>query len=172
MIKITYYDINMSSEPPIMDKIGYVGPIILFVLNIYHYFYRKIYLFSYLLGFGFNVIMNKMIKQTIQEPRPDGSQHIQFMERFHGSEIYGMPSGHAQSVLYSAVFLYDAHTLIFYFSLFISMVTLFQRYKYKRHTLTQLFVGSFIGAIFAFIIYNETQKYAKTKTSPPTNSVI
>lgn len=152
-----------NNDPTPIDKIGYIGPIILFVLNIYHYLYRKIYLFAYLVGFAFNVIMNKTIKQIIKEPRPDGSQHIKFMEQFHGSEIYGMPSGHAQSVFYSAIFLYDAHIVIFYFSLFISAITLFQRYKFKRHTLTQLFVGSCLGAIFAFVIYNRTQKYASLK---------
>ena len=154
----------MSNEDPTpLDKIGYIGPIILFFLNIYHYFYRKIYLFAYLLGFGFNILMNKLIKQIIKEPRPDDSRHIKFMEQFHGSEIYGMPSGHAQSVFYSAIFLYDAHILMFYFSLFISLITLFQRYKFKRHTLTQLFVGSCLGALFAFVIYNRTQHYVATK---------
>lgn len=152
-----------NEDPTPLDKIGYIGPIILFFLNIYHYFYRKIYLFGYVVGFGFNILINKFIKQIIKEPRPDGSRHIKFMEQFHGSEIYGMPSGHAQSVFYSAIFLYDAHILMFYFSLFISLITLFQRYKFKRHTLTQLFVGSCLGALFAFVIYDRTRRYAATK---------
>ena len=48
------------------------------------------------------------------------------------------------------------------FSMFIGIITIYQRWIYRRHTMKQLFAGSVIGILMAFIIFNLTRKYVKT----------
>ena len=66
-----------------------------------------------------------------------------------------MPSGHAQSVLFSTVFIYLSlkNRDILYLYLFISSITILQRINYNYHTTAQIIVGSIIGSIFAYFIY-------------------
>ena len=68
-----------SIEPTLFDKIGYIGPVILFVFNILQLFHRKPYLYAYLLCFVANSGLNKILKNAIAEPRPS-VECIAFME--------------------------------------------------------------------------------------------
>jgi len=92
----------------------------------------------------------------IKQPRPSGQKYNQIdNDMFTNEHIYGMPSGHAQSVGFSAIFLYLTTTSIplLLASLFIIAITVFQRHKYKRHTTEQLMVGLIIGSGFAYFSY-------------------
>ena len=51
---------------------------------------------------------------------------------------------------------------ILLFSMFLGIITIYQRWIYRRHTMEQLFAGSVIGILMAFIIFNLTGKYVKT----------
>jgi len=74
-------------------------------------------------------------------------------EVYGGADEYGMPSAHAQSVLYSVVYLYLAKDSIVSLitGLGVATLTIYQRWSYRRHTLAQLFVGTLCGGIVAYI---------------------
>ena len=149
----------------LFDKVGYLGPVILLIITIILLRYRHIYLISYIVFLYLNSGLNKLLKNIIKEPRPK-KQIFKFLEEFHGSDIYGMPSGHAQSVAFTIIYSYltiqsDFTTIIF---LFIGLLTLYQRYKYGRHTINQLIAGFIIGLIFGMIVYYVTKYYIETQT--------
>ena len=100
------------------------------------------------------------LKNIIQQHRPNHGKKI-MNENYEGVELYGMPSGHAQSVFFSLSFLYfvkgSPSWLII--ELFISALTLYQRWKYRQHTSEQLFVGSIVGIGFAYFTYWITKHY-------------
>jgi membrane-associated phospholipid phosphatase len=70
-------------------------------------------------------------------------------------DIFGMPSGHSQSVIFSTIFIYfslrNLKILLLY--VFISIITLFQRVTDDHHTVSQVIVGSSIGFILGYIGY-------------------
>ena len=75
-----------------------------------------------------------------------------------------MPSGHAQSSMFSLTYLYlvkqsPSWLLI---ELFIAILTLYQRWNYRRHTIQQLFVGSVVGIVFAYISFVISKRYLRT----------
>jgi len=144
---------------PIIDDIGFFGPIILSILTVVMLWGRIKYLQLYLVFMLFNLLLNKQLKDTIQSPRPgnpDKNMIYKTFEKTSGTETYGMPSGHAQSVSFSTLYIYlvtkSKNLLIG--SSFISSLTLLQRYRFKRHSIRQLFVGSVIGCLVAYISYN------------------
>lgn len=144
---------------PIIDDIGFFGPIILSILTVIILWGRMKYLQLYLVFMLFNLLLNKQLKDIIQSPRPvnhDKNMIYKTFEKTSGTETYGMPSGHAQSVSFSTLYMYlvtkSKNLLIG--SSFISSLTLLQRYRFKRHSIRQLFVGSVIGCLVAYISYN------------------
>jgi heme O synthase-like polyprenyltransferase len=107
-----------------------------------------------------------VLKGLIQQSRPSIDPKIfQMMmknkERYIKKngvpyDIFGMPSGHSQSVVFSTIFIYlclrDLKVLLVY--AVISLITLFQRVINNHHTILQVVVGSLIGALLGFIGYN------------------
>ena len=144
----------------IFDNTGYYGPILLFFIVIYLLWNRPKYLQLYVICFFVNTFLNKALKIMFREPRPENPLEFSSLERYKNEERYGMPSGHAQSVFFSIIYLYNIHHSIsvLLFTLFIGFVTLYQRWKYRRHTIQQLIVGSAIGSIFAWSVYS-LEKY-------------
>ena len=143
-----------------LDMIGFFGPIILLIMNSYLFFYRKYYLYAYIAFFFINGILNKMIKQMLKIPRPTNQLFFNKLEKLNGVEKYGMPSGHAQSIGYSIGFLCNMISKTnnyFILALFIGLITLNQRYKYRRHSIPQLGIGLIIGLIFGILVYYITK---------------
>jgi membrane-associated phospholipid phosphatase len=95
-----------------------------------------------------------------REPRPENPIEFASFESYKNEERFGMPSGHAQSVFFSIVYLYSLHKSIYVLlsTLFVGFITLYQRWKYRRHTIQQLLAGSVVGSIFAWCIYS-LEKY-------------
>ena len=147
-----------------LDHIGYFGPIILALMNVYYLFYRKTYLYAYIIFLFVNQYINKGIKYFVKEPRPQNQ--IPFLSKIDkiGIEKYGMPSGHAQSIFYSTTFLYltTLSSYLLIISLFFCAVTIYQRYIYRRHTLKQLTIGSLIGIIIGYTVFKFTKIYIET----------
>jgi len=146
----------------IIDIIGYYGPVILFAITFYFLIKRTPYLIVFTFGSIANTLLNKMIKVITREPRP--KNQIPFLENLDNSnqiEQYGFPSGHAQSVFFSLTFLALTQTslTIVYFMTMLCAITIYQRYKYRRHTIKQLTAGSIIGTLFAYVLVYLTQKY-------------
>lgn len=161
-------------EYTILDHAGFYGPLLTALINIYNVWFRKPYLYAYIVGFLINTALNKMLKSTIREPRPKNPIFInKNLELNKNEEAYGMPSGHAQSVSFSIMYLYYFNnSYLFIISCSIGILTIYQRYNFRRHTLTQLFVGSLIGIIFANIVHNITKYYLDTQTKKKCNTSI
>ena len=148
----------------ILDLIGYYGPQILFGSSIFLLYKKSNYLFVYIIGFILDTILNFLIKGIVKQPRPKGDYNIfkpleQQSPRIL-SDMYGMPSGHSQHVFYSTVFIHFVlkNTNITLLYLFISLLTLYQRVKYKNHYIIQVIVGGLIGACLAYYMYMYANK--------------
>lgn len=145
----------------LFDYIGFYGPVILFMTNFYYLFDKRLYLLIYLIGSITNITINEVLKIIIREPRPNGQIHFVDSQQLHGPHLYGMPSAHTQSCIFSACYIYlvTGYHYIFIFSLFISAITFYQRWKFNRHSINQLAVGSLIGAFYAWVLIYFTQLY-------------
>jgi len=147
-----------------IDYIGFLAPYILFFLSIFLLLHKTYYLTYYFIGFGINILLNLILKGIIQQPRPNEDAKLINIAKNNGKrisfDVYGMPSGHAQMSLYSTIFIYlvfkNTNLTIFY--LLISLLTFYQRVKYKNHTTSQVFVGALIGSIFSFFVFMVTKK--------------
>jgi membrane-associated phospholipid phosphatase len=154
----------------IIDLIGYFGPIILFVSSILLlYKYKKTnYLFGYIIGIMLSCVSNLVLKEIIKQPRPKGNFVENNHKRIFSSDIYGMPSGHAQHVFFSTFFIYltlQNHYIALVY-LVISVLTMVQRVKYQNHTILQVIVGGIIGMILAYMAYIYTSKKIVGKLLP------
>jgi membrane-associated phospholipid phosphatase len=106
-----------------------------------------------------------VLKGIFQQPRPSEDIKTFNLAIEHGKrfifkdgmpyDIFGMPSGHAQTLLFSTAFIYLAlrNKKIFYLYLLISIITLCQRVVFKHHTIIQVLVGSIIGTLFGYFVY-------------------
>jgi membrane-associated phospholipid phosphatase len=145
----------------VIDFIGYYGPIIMFSITFYFLLNRIPYLVVFIFGSIANTILNKVLKNVFREPRPKGQ--LPFIDQDHliGVEQYGLPSGHAQSVFFSLAFLFFANgpQAVLYCMVLLSFLTLYQRWKYRRHSVKQLAVGSLTGIIFSYFLIYSTQYY-------------
>jgi len=136
----------------ILSVIGYWGPtILLFSTIIGLYIFNSSIIKYYCIFQTLNSMLNSIIKLIIKQPRPKNQKHIYNFEKksklkvMSGQE-YGMPSGHAQSSLYSVMTNYYFTNCYFtFFSILVSCITLYQRYKYRNHTKEQLLMGSLTG---------------------------
>ena len=157
-----------------LDLIGYYGPVILFISSIFLLYKKTNYLSTYIIGIILSCFSNLVLKEIIKQPRPKGSMHIlnstenNNHKRIFSSDIYGMPSGHAQHVFYSTIFIYLVfkNTNITLLYLFISLLTLIQRVKYQNHYITQVIVGGFIGGLIAYYMYLYADKKIVGKLLP------
>uniref|UniRef100_A0A6C0I3G7 Uncharacterized protein n=1 Tax=viral metagenome TaxID=1070528 RepID=A0A6C0I3G7_9ZZZZ len=131
-------------------QIGEYGPHLLVAMNTYKLLETRSSLFAFLGGFIINILFNQVLKQWIKQERPIPIK-----------DSYGMPSLHAQSVSFATVYLYCVTGSNFYLLLegAFSLITLYQRWKTRKHTPEQLAVGSVIGSIMGYGIYKSTQTY-------------
>lgn len=152
------YDLSIK----IIDTIGYFGPQILAITSGFLLFKKPTLLTMYFFGFIINSLLNLVLKGIIKQPRPSEDKHLfniwlhnEMKTDRHWYDRFGMPSGHAESVFYSTVFIFFAlkNNNITILYLIISLNTLFQRIKYKNHTVSQVIVGSIVGAILAFLFH-------------------
>jgi membrane-associated phospholipid phosphatase len=76
-----------------------------------------------------------------------------------------MPSGHAQSVFFSTIFIYLAlkQKNILFLYIIISFIVCYQRVYYEYHTLSQVIVGSIVGSSFAYFVYYLVREKIKGK---------
>jgi len=153
----------------LFKKIGENGPIILLFITIFLLRNKYNLLFYYILFFIISLLLNIFLKGIIQQARPSiDDKTFKLMmknkERYiykHGIpyDIFGMPSGHSQSVLMSTIFIYlslhDIKIALLY--LFITSVTLIQRVIENHHTVLQVLIGSIIGLALGYVAYKMAQ---------------
>lgn len=154
---------KMENGMLLLDYIGFFGPLLLFCVSIWKLSGRIPFLYGYLGLFLASTIINKALKLIFQEPRPEGSRTI-IGEPYHGADEYGMPSGHAQSVCFSATYLYLVTQNILWLALELCIValTMIQRWKYKNHSVAQLVLGGFVGAFWGYYGYQMTNAWIQT----------
>ena len=151
----------------IIDFIGFNGPVILFLASIIYLYVKNSYFTIYVIGFMFSGLINYILKGVFKQPRPIDDKHVFNLEKMYRNvmtfENYGMPSGHTQSAFYTITFTYLAldNDVLLAGSVFISLLTIYQRVQSKQHFLSQTIVGAIIGGILGFAFY----KYAKNFVS-------
>jgi membrane-associated phospholipid phosphatase len=149
-----------------IDYLGYNGPYLLTFLTILILLWHKLFTLVafFTIGYGFNSLINFLIKGIVKEPRPCEDKCLHTLQRITGSRIsvdkYGMPSGHSQIAFYSTIFIWFSLKQVWLtlFYLIISLNTLRQRIKYKNHTIKQVIAGSLVGSIVGYIAYYLSQK--------------
>ena len=148
---------------------GNLAPFILFGISICLLRKKSTLLYYYIIGFFLNSLVNVFLKITIQQQRPnmDITKFNIALTNFKNDlfmygipDIFGMPSGHTQSAIFSAVFIFLAlknnNILLLY--LFVTIITMCQRVYYNFHTVYQVLFGFIVGGIFAYFIFFVAQQ--------------
>ena len=148
----------------LLHLIAYVGPIILISITTLLLWKKETLIFYFILGATINIASNFLLKGVFKEPRPTGNQQIIQLainngKRF-GSQVYGMPSGHAQTAFYCAAFIFLSlnNWKITGFYVIFALLICYQRYIYKEHTLWQLFVGALVGLVTGCVAFKAAKK--------------
>jgi membrane-associated phospholipid phosphatase len=154
---------NHSAIFNVLSYTGVKGYYILFFLSVILLRNTYNYLALYIAGFGFNYILNLLLKSIIKQPRPNENEalfNIHVLHHKHlGFDRYGMPSRHAQLAVFSTIFIYlslYSHKnikTIFLFYIIITIITCSQRVVFNEHTVTQVLVGGACGAVLAYIFF-------------------
>lgn len=128
-------------------EIGIYSPLILAGISVFHLIRQPKYAISYVGLSIFNNAMNIWLKHWFRQPRP----HIHVHDKTNRD--YGMPSGHAQQIVFTLVFVWLVRPSwrIFWLSLTVGAVGVIERYLDRRHTLEQLCAGGVIGGAFAVV---------------------
>jgi membrane-associated phospholipid phosphatase len=113
------------------------------------------------------------LKGIIQQPRPcfdskevrlalKNNKRFIFKDGFP-FDLFGMPSGHSSSVIFSTLFVYLVlrKTKWLYVYLLFSAIVISQRVVFNYHTIYQVIVGSIIGALLAYFMYQLAESKIK-----------
>jgi membrane-associated phospholipid phosphatase len=152
-----------------LDYVGVIGPYILNILSIILLINKNIFLYFYIVGSIVNIILNFILKRLIKDPRPKEDIILFEIMSNNGKRIdsdrFGMPSGHAQSIGFSCMFMYLVckNMYILWGYLVISVITMFQRFKYSCHNISQIIIGFFIGMIMGYITFFFAKNMLKGK---------
>jgi len=153
----------------IFDRFGQYGPLVLRTYSCYLLWDKSNLFFYYIVGIFINAILNLIIKGIIQEPRPSEDLKTFELSLKNGSrflfkdgiphDIFGMPSGHTQSSLFSTIFIFlslkKLNILRVY--LIISFIIMSQRVAFNHHTIPQVIVGAIVGGLFGYFMFYMAQ---------------
>jgi len=168
-----YYIILTSMSMNLFNEIGFNGPIIVVFLSMYLLWDHNNLFFYYIVGIVCNLILTIILKLIIQQPRPCfNSKELQLALKNNklymykdGNpyDLFGMPSAHSSSVLFSTMFVYLAlkKTNWLYVYLIMCVITMTQRVYYDHHTLSQVIVGALVGSGVAYTFYQFAEKKMK-----------
>lgn len=156
----------------LISFIGFISPFILMINSIYLLWNKHNLIVYYVIGLFFNSLLNYVLKGIIKQPRPLENEKLINLAlnngRLFSYDIYGMPSGHAQSALYSTIFIWlvfkNKNILILY--LLLTLLTIYNRINTQSHTMLQVIVGAIIGALFGYFIFYIATKKIKGKFKP------
>jgi len=148
-------------------QVGSFGPILLIIPSLLLLRSKEIYFNYYVLACFLNILLNYFLKGLIQEPRPSVDKKTFDLALKHmksknyrnafSHDVFGMPSGHTQSVIFSSAFVFlvlkHESWMTFFFYIIISFITMAQRIQYKFHTVNQVIAGGLVGILFAYLVY-------------------
>ena len=110
-------------------NIGNIGPIFLIFLSCFLLWNKKNLLYYYLIGVFLNTIINIILKGYIQQPRPLDDDKLfkialknckkTIFKNGTPYDVFGMPSGHAQSCFYTTFFILFSLKNMYVFTLFL-----------------------------------------------------
>jgi len=173
----------------IIHDIGIYGHVLMFSLTIVSLWPVYVNIVVFFLGYLMNKELNQGLKLLFKEPRPEPMDMLQqqkydifgsYHRWLYGdnkiyiphAHIYGMPSGHAQSAGYCLAFFYTIFSKIIQNSqrissifgiwivlIVINVVTLYQRWAYKAHTIGQLALGNIVGIVFGGCVVYSTKYF-------------
>jgi len=159
---------GLEKRVNILDFIGFNGPLILSGIACVLMFKKTGVLLTYFIFLGLGLFLSKIVKQFIKEPRPDRplAYFTNESQLYSNEEMFGMPSSHATLAAFSVAYFYLVlgkwTNPVFIVSLIIYGLTLYQRWKYRRHTVAQLITGTILGLTVAAIGYFfNTNKFLK-----------
>jgi len=142
----------------IIDVLGNYGSIILFFITLIILRNKSTWLFAYIFGYVFSIILNITLKVFYRHPRPNQNIDIFYArEKKNLTQYtnYGMPSGHAQGVIFSTAYIwFSTHNYwVALFYILISCLTIYQRIAYNYHDIIQVAVGIIVGLVVAYIFF-------------------
>jgi len=159
----------------LFNDFGGYGPILLLFLSWFLLWNNSNLFFYYTLGVFIDNITNLILKGILQQPRPNEDLKKFQLALTHGKrfifkngmphDIFGMPSGHSQSSLYSTTFIYLAlrEKKWLYIYLLISLITMSQRVSFNYHTIIQVIAGASVGIGVGYLMYNFGREKIKGK---------
>jgi membrane-associated phospholipid phosphatase len=148
-----FYEMSLIT---FLDGVGFYGPIIILFITLYALIGQQKYMWVYFLGVIVNVYFNRWLKLLFLEERPKNPIPFSKYEKYKHADEFGMPSGHASSVGFSIIYLLLVKSSSVWLPLciFIGLLTLYQRVKYRRHSVEQVAVGTITGGIYGWIVYS------------------
>lgn len=157
----------------VFTNFGRFGPIILIVFASYLLWKKSNLFFYYQIGVVISAILNVILKGILKQPRPsedlkEFNLAIKNGHRFvfkNGipHDIFGMPSGHSQSAMFTVtyIFLTLKNIKISLSFLFVALLTMAERIIDNHHTFMQVIVGGLTGILYAYLFYYFAQQKIK-----------
>ena len=176
----------MISFSFIFTKLGNLGPIILYLITNYLLWDKPITFYYYQVGFVSSAILNLVLKGIFKQPRPseDLKQFNLAIKNGHRfifkngipHDIFGMPSGHSLTSIFTTVFIFLSlkDLKLFLGFLLMSLLIMSERIVDNYHTLFQVIVGASVGALYAYLFYyfSETKLKGKIEEKPDDNGPL
>lgn len=150
-------------HPNIFDHIGFWSPLLLVLAGLYE-LHETIWLKPIFISLVIaNIIINKLLKAIIQQPRPVNSHNLYDFEDYSGEERYGMPSGHAELSTFSVIYVYLVKKSKMWLTVgaFLILLTCVQRWRYQLHSIPQLIAGVCVGAALGILMHKLTKHILK-----------
>jgi membrane-associated phospholipid phosphatase len=144
------------SIPVFLDGIGFYGPLIIIFIILLALNTQPKYMWVYFIAIFANNFFNRWLKSLFLEERPKNPIPFSKYETYKDVESYGMPSGHASAIGFSIIYLLlvKSHSIWLPVCIFIGILTIYQRVKYRRHTVEQVCMGAITGGICGWIVYS------------------
>ena len=154
---------NIQNNPftirTIFELIGFSAPGLMIMISIILFRNKRKYMSYLIFGYILCVILNILLKYIFKEPRPTNDWQLLQLGITHSKhfsfDIYGMPSGNAQScgflLVFTALVLNDPFITGIYAVL--TLITMYQKYLYENHSIKQVVVGLVIGLVFGYLFY-------------------
>jgi len=137
----------------VVEFIGFNGPALVCFGNLFVLVKYTYHFIAYILLLVFNKILNGILKRYIKEPRPNGNQLITGeFDKANYKGQYGMPSGHSQYIFFSAFYTWFVvqNNDLLLLEMFVGLITVYQRWAFRRHGVKQLFAGAALGIFISF----------------------
>jgi membrane-associated phospholipid phosphatase len=159
----------------IFTKFGSLGPIILYLIANYLLWDKPTTFYYYQVGFVTSAILNLVLKGIFKQPRPseDPKEFNLAIKNGHRfifkngipHDIFGMPSGHSLTSLFTTIFIFLSlkNVKILLGFLAMSLLIMSQRVIDNHHTFFQVIVGASVGALYAYLFYYFSSEKLKGK---------